>query len=67
MGRRSGACAHCGGHRRLRRGVCRRCRWGDHRADAADTSLDIGEAAAEAGAFRAVGHAVRAFMRALLD
>ncbi len=47
--------------------MCRRCRWGDHRADAADTSLDIGEAAAEAGAFRAVGHAVRAFMRALLD
>ncbi|MFI7236623.1 hypothetical protein [Streptomyces cyaneofuscatus] len=47
--------------------MCRRCRWKEHGADAADTGTDVAEVVVETGALGAVSRVFGAIVRALLN
>ncbi|WP_411083455.1 hypothetical protein [Streptomyces sp. cmx-18-6] len=67
MGMGYSACSRCEKRRRLRHGLCRKCRAKEYGPDAADAGADVAEAMVEAGAFRALGRMLSAFARALAD
>jgi len=67
MGMGINACSRCRKQRRLRRGLCRRCRVKEHGPDAVDTGSDVGEAVVESGALGALGRIIGALVRALVN